>query len=77
MPMMPRPRKQAGDAEGPSMRRWGLYTLGFLALAFVMVAVSGSQGHYTPLTLIGLFVGLGGAGYCTVKGLRKAKLFRL
>jgi hypothetical protein len=66
-------------AHDPPQRkhRWGLYTLGFLALSFTMVVISSTQGHYTLLTLVGLFVGFGGAGWCTVKGLRVARDFRL
>ena len=58
-------------------RRWGVYTLAFLILAFVMVVVSSTQGHYTILTLLGLLVGFVGAGYCTFKGLRELDLHRL
>ena len=57
--------------------RWGIYTLGFLTLAFVMVVVSSTQKHYTLLTLSGLVVGFAGAGWCTFKGLRVARDFRL
>jgi nitrate/nitrite transporter NarK len=58
-------------------RPWGIYTLGFLILAFAMIVVSTTQGHYTLLTLLGLVVGLVGGTYCTVKGLRKARDFHL
>jgi hypothetical protein len=58
-------------------QRWGIYTLGFLVLAFMMVVISTTQGHYTLLTLFGLVVGFVGAGWCTVKGLRVARDFRL
>lgn len=54
----------------PRKHRWGIYALGFLILAFAMVVVSTTQGHYTVLTLVGLVVGLAGAGWCSVKGLR-------
>jgi nitrate/nitrite transporter NarK len=57
--------------------RWGVYTLCFLALAFVMVVISTTQKHYTLLTLLGLIVGFGGAGWCTIKGLKVAREFRL
>lgn len=57
--------------------RWGIYTLAFLTLSFVMVVLSSTQGHYTLVTLFGLVVGFAGAGYCTVKGLRVARDFRL
>ena len=58
-------------------RPWGIYTLAFLILAFAMVVVSTTQKHYTLLTLIGLVVGLVGAAWCTVKGLRRVRDFHL
>lgn len=61
----------------PKQRRWGLWTLAFLTLAFVMIVLSSTAGHYTVITLLGLLVGLAGAAWCSVKGLRKAKDFRL
>jgi hypothetical protein len=69
MPKAPDPPKRK--------RPWGIYTLGFLTLSFVMVVVSSTQGHYTLLTLLGLVVGFAGAGWCTVRGLRVARDFRL
>lgn len=56
---------------------WGVFTLLFLALAFVMVVLSATKGHYTGAMLLGLVVGLVGAGCCTVLGLRKARSYRL
>jgi hypothetical protein len=72
---MPAPQPE----EPPTKRkpRWGIYTLCFLALAFVMVVISSTQGHYTIATLLGLVVGFVGAGWCTVKGLKVAREFRL
>jgi hypothetical protein len=64
------PRKVRGP-------RWGIYTLAFLALAFTMVVISTTQGHYTLLTLLGLVVGFVGATWCTVKGLRGLRGFHL
>jgi hypothetical protein len=66
-------------AQDPPKRkpRWGIYTLGFLTLSFVMVVLSSTAGHYTLLTLSGLVAGFVGAGWCTVKGLRVARDFRL
>jgi nitrate/nitrite transporter NarK len=61
----------------PRRHRWGVYTLGFLILAFAMVVVSSTQGHYTVLTLLGLLVGLAGAAWCTIKGLRGLADFHL
>ena len=52
--------------------RWGLLTLGFLAIALTCVLVSSSQGRYTALTGLGLLVGFAGAGYCTYRGLKTA-----
>ncbi len=66
--------------EDPPKKRaqpWGVYTLGFLVLTFSMVVVSTTQGHYSALTLLGLLVGLVGAAWCTVKGIRKAREYRL
>lgn len=56
---------------------WGVLTLAFLTLAFVMVVLSSTAGRYTGTTLLGLIVGLLGATWCTVKGLRKARDYRL
>jgi hypothetical protein len=73
------PRRPSAKAQraAADTRRWGIFTLLFLGLAFAMVVVSSTAGHYTILTLAGLVVGLVGAGWCTVKGWRKAKNFRL
>jgi len=64
-------RYAAGMAE-PRKRsmRWGLLTLLFLAIALASILVSNAQGRYTLLTLAGLIVGFGGAGYCTWQGLK-------
>jgi nitrate/nitrite transporter NarK len=50
--------------------RWGLLTLLFLGIALVCVMVSNANGEYGPLTLLGLLVGLGGAGYSSYRGLK-------
>ena len=50
--------------------RWGLLTLGFLALALASVLVSNSSGTYNALTLAGVLVGFGGAAYCSYRGLK-------
>jgi peptidoglycan/LPS O-acetylase OafA/YrhL len=60
--------------------RWGLRTLGFLALALLAIVVSASLGHHTVGTLGSLLFGLIGAGYCSLRGLRVAldsDLFRM
>jgi hypothetical protein len=56
-------------------RRWGLRTLGFLALAAAAILGAGPL-HGSGLTglilldLTGIAVGLTGAAVCTVRGLR-------
>ncbi|MFL6128616.1 MAG: hypothetical protein ACJ73E_06080 [Mycobacteriales bacterium] len=50
--------------------RWGLLSLGFLAIALASVLVSNSNGSYNLITFIGLLVGFGGAGYCSYRGLK-------
>jgi peptidoglycan/LPS O-acetylase OafA/YrhL len=52
--------------------RWGLRTLGFLALALLAIVTSASLGHHTAGTLGSLLFGLIGAAYCSVKGFRVA-----
>jgi membrane-bound ClpP family serine protease len=49
--------------------RWGVRTLGFLALALVCILTSMITGSYTLLTLAGVVVGLIGATVCSVRGL--------
>jgi nitrate/nitrite transporter NarK len=70
---MPAPKKHPKPKTTP----WGIYTLGFLTLAFVMMVVSSSQGTYTVLTFIGLILGLVGAAFCTVKGLKGLRGYRM
>jgi uncharacterized membrane protein len=50
--------------------RWGLLSLLFLGIALACVLISNSQGTYNALTLAGLIIGLGGAAYCSWKGLK-------
>jgi len=50
--------------------RWGLLTLLFLGIALACILTSNAQGRYTLLTLAGLIVGFGGAGYCSWRGLK-------
>jgi|tagenome__1003787_1003787.scaffolds.fasta_scaffold16975560_2 hypothetical protein len=49
--------------------RWGVRTLTFLVLALLSIGVSTLQGHYTLLSLAGLLVGLGGAFFCSIRGI--------
>jgi low temperature requirement protein LtrA len=49
--------------------RWGLLTLLFLGIALASILTSNAQQRYTVLTLAGLIVGFGGAGYCSWQGL--------
>ena len=60
------------QAEPKRRPRWGLRTLGFLGLAFVALVTSATLGHHTFGTLGSLLIGLIGAGYCSVKGIRQA-----
>ena len=62
-------------AGSPQQRRprWGLRTLGFLALAFVAIVTSAALGHHTVGTLGSLLFGLIGAGYCSVRGIRAVR----
>lgn len=53
-----------------SRARWGLLSLLFLGIALASVLVSSSRGSYDALTLPGLLIGFGGAGYCTYRGLK-------
>ena len=52
--------------------RWGLRTLGFLALAFTAIVTSAALGFHTAGTLGSLLLGLTGAAYCSIQGLRRA-----
>jgi hypothetical protein len=58
-------------------RRWGLYTLACLVIAFLAVTVSIAQKHHTFGTLVCMVGGLAGAAYCTWQGLKKASRFKL
>jgi hypothetical protein len=60
------------DAVPGRRPRWGLRTLGFLALALVAIVTSASLGHHTVGTLGSLLIGLAGAAYCSAHGLRGA-----
>ncbi len=64
-------RRPAGP---PQKRRprWGLRTLGFLGLVLLAIITSASLGGHTFGTLGSLILGLVGATYCSVKGLRVA-----
>jgi 4-hydroxybenzoate polyprenyltransferase len=52
----------------PRQKYWGLRTLGFLTLA--LVSVLAMSWTSSPLTLLGLVVGLTGATYCSWRGLK-------
>jgi len=54
-------------------KRWGLRTLGFLALALISVLAAELQQTYTLLTLPGLLLGLAGAAVCSLRGLMSLK----
>jgi low temperature requirement protein LtrA len=50
--------------------RWGLLTLLFLGIVVASIIASNAQQRYTALTLAGIIVGFGGAGYCSWQGLK-------
>jgi low temperature requirement protein LtrA len=64
---MAQPRKAEPRKRG---LRWGLLTLLFLGIVVASIIASNLQQHYTVLTLLGLIVGFGGAGYCSWQGLK-------
>lgn len=68
----------AGDARRSGNRRWGLWTLAFLALAALSVFFYDElrAAGLALLTTVGLLIGLAGAAVCTVRGLRGAGLPR-
>lgn len=60
----------------PRTRRWGLRTLGWLALALASVLLSNlfyARGvtDFVLATLAGTFVGFVGAAYCSIRGLQE------
>ena len=72
MTSAPQPEGRPGKKKRPP--RWGLRTLGFLALAIVAVITASELGHWTPGTLGCTVIGIGGAIYCSIKGIRTADL---
>lgn len=52
--------------------RWGLRTMGFLVLAVVAAIMSMVTGGYTVGQVGSLILGLGGAAYCSVRGIYAA-----
>ena len=60
----------AGRKPARGGMRWGLLTLLFLGIALACVLVSSGKGSYTVVTGLGLLVGLGGAAYCSYRGLK-------
>ncbi len=75
-PQAPRnPSEGSGEPDGvPDEEkrppRWGLRTLGFLLLAIIALGTSGARGYHTLPSAVCTFVGLGGAVYSTVRGVR-------
>ena len=61
-------RRERRPATRERRPRWGLWTLGFLAVALISILTSG--GDYTLLTGAGLVVGFAGAAYCSYHGLK-------
>jgi len=58
--------------DGQRRPRWGLRTLGFLILAMVALIMSTVTEGYTYGQLGSLILGLGGAAYCSMRGIYAA-----
>jgi peptidoglycan/LPS O-acetylase OafA/YrhL len=65
------PSRPAGSPEN-RRPRWGLRALGFLGLALLAILTSIGLGGHTFGTLGSLIIGLVGAAYCSIRGLRVA-----
>ena len=65
-------RPQTPSDRRPKRPRWGLRTLGFLALATVAIVTAINLGGHTLGTFGSLIFGLVGAAYCSVKGMNQA-----
>ena len=70
---MPDPDRGRGPSPPRRRPRWGLRTLGLLILATVAVITAQALGHHTVGTLGCLVLGLGGAAYCSVRGISDAR----
>lgn len=53
--------------------RWGVRTMLFLALAFVAIFTAQAMHGNTIGTVGSLVLGLGGAAYCSIRGVRDAR----
>jgi hypothetical protein len=53
--------------------RWGVRTMLFLVLAFVAIYTAKAMNGHTVGTMGSLVLGLGGAAYCSVRGVRDAR----
>ena len=67
----------AGQGQRPRPARWGVRTLWWLALVFVCLLTSNALysfgvDYWGLLPLAGTVVGICGAAYCSVRGLRSA-----
>lgn len=54
----------------PKRRRWGLRTIGCIALVMVAITVANAQGHHSIGTLGCVVLGLGGAIVFSFMGVR-------
>ena len=69
------PTDRATTPRGPRTTRWGIRTLGWLALALVSVLASNAfyardVTDFVLATFGGTVVGLVGAAYCSIRGLQ-------
>jgi hypothetical protein len=53
--------------------RWGVRTMLFLILAFVAIFTAQAMDRNTVGTFGSLVLGLGGAAYCSIRGVREAR----
>jgi hypothetical protein len=69
------PTDRATTPRGPATKRWGIRTLGWLALALVSVLASNwfyaqEVTDFVLATFAGTVVGLVGAAYTSIRGLQ-------
>ena len=70
-------REPPAAARTERRSRWGLRTLLFLGLAFVAIYTAQAMDGYTAGSLGSLTLGLGGAAYCSVRGVRQTRALGL
>jgi uncharacterized membrane protein HdeD (DUF308 family) len=67
------PEEPAAERRQQRHKRWGLRTLGFLAIALACVLASTYvDGNYTLILDLGVLIGFVGAAYCSYRGLKQS-----